>query len=352
VAALSIALLVSPNYLDKRDLVTRRLISLDAVTGKRIWQRDVSSTPPEGKFGRNSHATPTPVADDGLIAAAFGPVVATFDATGRRLWSVEFPNWTENSLYGAGSSPVIDAGVVFLSMDREYNGRQPSRVSAYSMATGRELWTRTPQFAHDSYVTPVIYDEGERKLLVTVTSRQITAYETATGEVVWVLKTPVSTPIPTPVIVDDRLYVTGGRGGSAYTAAYQLGQGAPPRELWRTQQSPADVSSPVVYDGKLFTITSIGVMVCYDADTGRILWRHRVGSGLGVFYASLVAASGKVYAVRSNGTTYVIAAEDTFRLIAESPLQEEVFASPAVAAGCLLVRTASALYCIGSERQP
>jgi outer membrane protein assembly factor BamB len=180
----------------------------------------------------------------------------------------------------------------------------------------------------------------------------MTAYEAATGEVVWTLKTPVSTPIPTPVIADGRLYVTGGRGGSAYTAAYQLRHGAPPKELWRSQQSPADVSSPVLYDGKLFTISSTGVMVCYDPDTGRIIWRHRVGSGLGVFYASLVAASGKVYAVRSNGTTYVIAAERRFRLIAESPLHEEIFASPAIAAGCLLVRTASALYCIGNEGQP
>jgi outer membrane protein assembly factor BamB len=91
------------------------------------------------------------------------------------------------------------------------------------------------------------------------------------------------------------------------------------------------------------------VMMCRDAESGRIIWRRRIGSGPGAFYASLVAADGKVYAVRSNGTTYVIAAEDTFRLVSESPLAEEVFASPAFAAGCLLLRTASALYCIANE---
>jgi outer membrane protein assembly factor BamB len=91
-------------------------------------------------------------------------------------------------------------------------------------------------------------------------------------------------------------------------------------------------------------------MVCYDAETGRVIWRHRLaGSGLGVFYASLVAADDKIYAVRSNGTTYVIAVGDSFRLIAESTLPEEIFASPAFAGECLFLRTTAALYCIGNR---
>jgi hypothetical protein len=74
-----------------------------------------------------------------------------------------------------------------------------------------------------------------------------------------------------------------------------------------------------------------------------------VGSGPGGFYASLVAADGKIYAPRSNGTTYVIAAEDEFRLISESVLPEEIFASPAITEDCLLLRTAAALYCVGDS---
>jgi outer membrane protein assembly factor BamB len=144
-----------------------------------------------------------------------------------------------------------------------------------------------------------------------------------------------------------RIYLTAGRGGGGFTAAYRLHPGAPPDELWVSRQSPADVSSPVLYKGRLFTISSTGVMVCYDAESGAIIWRQRIGSGLGVFYASLAAADDKIYAVRSNGTTYVIAAEDTFRLVSESSIDEEIFASPALAADCLFLRTVSALYCIG-----
>ena len=91
-------------------------------------------------------------------------------------------------------------------------------------------------------------------------------------------------------------------------------------------------------------------MVSYDARTGRTIWRHRLGSGAGNFYASLVAADDKVYAVSSGGTTYVIAANDNFRLVSESALPEPVFASPALTRDCLLLRTTSALYCVSSVK--
>ena len=77
-----------------------------------------------------------------------------------------------------------------------------------------------------------------------------------------------------------------------------------------------------------------------------------MGSGPGGFYASLVAADGKIYASRSNGTTYVLAAEDEFRLISESSLPEEMFASPAITEDCLLLRTVAALYCVGDTIRP
>jgi outer membrane protein assembly factor BamB len=90
-------------------------------------------------------------------------------------------------------------------------------------------------------------------------------------------------------------------------------------------------------------------MVSYDARSGQVIWRQRLNSAGGNFYASLVAADDKVYAVSSSGTAYVVAARDTFRLVSESALPEEVFASPAISARCLLLRTTSALYCIGTN---
>jgi outer membrane protein assembly factor BamB len=340
-------MIVSPNYLYRREMVTRRLVCLDLATGRRIWQRDVFSTPPEAKSAVNSYATPTPVIAGNTIVAAFGPGIAAFSADGARLWSTSFPRWIEGSVYGAGSSPVADNDTVYVTLDREYKAQRESRVVAYSLQRGDERWSTSSPFAHDGYTTPVIYGEGARRLLITHTSRTLVAYVASSGSIAWTVQTPIPTPIPSVVAEDGKLYVTGGMGGDGFTAAYRLRQDSVPDLLWANRKSPADVSSPVLYKGRLYTIRSTGIMVCYDAVSGRAIWRRRLGSGAGVFYASLVAADDRIYAVRSDGITYVIAAEDEFRLESESSLGEDIYASPAFATECLLLRTASALYCAG-----
>jgi outer membrane protein assembly factor BamB len=348
-ALLALAIFGTTNWLHGTETLTRRVVCFDVRTGERLWHTDVFTMPAETKATLNSHATPTPSVVNDLIVAAFGPGIAGVSSEGRLLWSRTFASWFENSVYGAASSPVTDGSAVYLANDREFEAREPSRVIAYSLRDGSELWNRTLPFAHDGYATPIIHGAGGAKLLLTVTSKHLVAYDLAGGAVVWKTRIPITQPIPSIVGDGDRLYVTGGRGAEGYTAAYRLRERQPPLELWRSHRTPGDVSSPVVYKGRLYTLSSSGVMVAYDAGSGEVRWRHRLGTGLGVFYASLVAVDDKLYAVRSNGTTFVVAAEDTFRLISESSLPEEMFASPAVARDCLLLRTVSALYCIAAD---
>jgi outer membrane protein assembly factor BamB len=344
-AMLSVALFASPNLLYQRDVITRRVVCLDARTGAELWHTDVFSTPPATKSALNSDATPTPIVVNDTLVVAFGPGMAALDLRGQVLWLKMFPGWIENSIYGAGSSPATDGLAVFMAADREYESAEESRVLAYSIRTGEEIWSDTPESAHDGYTTPVVYDDGYRKLLLTLTSGGIVAYNAASGRAAWRLQAPIHQPIPTLIVEEARMFVTGGIGGHGYTAAYDLGARGAPQELW-SNRNKADVASPVLYRGRLFTISSTGTMLGYDAASGRILWSRRIGSGPGAFYASLVAAAGKVYAVRSNGTTYVVAAADQFRMISESALPEEVFATPAVTDRCLLMRTVAAVYCI------
>ncbi len=351
-AVLALAMFASPNYLPPgKAVVTRRLVCLDAISGRKIWETDAFTTRPEATSALNSHATPTPSIAGDTIVAAFGPGLAAFNLDGRLLWSKMFPGWIEGSVYGAGSSPVIDGQAVFVTNDREYDAQRQSQVIAYSLKDGTEIWSQSPQFAHDGYATSVTHHDGDRKLLLALTAKTVAAYVASSGKEAWRLKIPVEVPIPSLVVDSNKLYVTGAVGGGGYTAAYALRQNAAPEELWASRRSPADVSTPVLHKGRLFTITSTGIMVCYDAESGAVIWKQRVGTGLGVFYASLVAAEDKVYAVRSNGTTYVVAAEDRFRLVSESSLPEEIFASPAFGADCLFLRTANAIYCIRGQTQ-
>ena len=66
-------------------------------------------------------------------------------------------------------------------------------------------------------------------------------------------------------------------------------------------------------------------------------------------YASAVAADGKIYFLKGDGTTYVLKAGEEFELIASNKLTEvsESFGgTPAISDGKLFIRSDKRLYCV------
>jgi hypothetical protein len=59
--------------------------------------------------------------------------------------------------------------------------------------------------------------------------------------------------------------------------------------------------------------------------------------------------SGKVYAASGEGTIVVLSAGDNLVVLARNSLGEEIFSTPAVAAGTLYVRTVRQLYAFGNK---
>jgi outer membrane protein assembly factor BamB len=86
-----------------------------------------------------------------------------------------------------------------------------------------------------------------------------------------------------------------------------------------------------------------GLLSCFDAATGKLLYRQRLGSG-GFFYASPVAGDGLVYAASYNGVVLVFQAGDQCRVLARNKLGEAIVATPALGDGKLYVRTEGHLY--------
>jgi outer membrane protein assembly factor BamB len=117
---------------------------------------------------------------------------------------------------------------------------------------------------------------------------------------------------------------------------------------WKKTRGLPYVPSPLHYDGRIYTIKSGGMSSCFDSTTGAEHWlEQRVGI-FGDFYATPVAAAGKVFITSQNGTVAVLAAGDTFQVIAKNTLGEPVFATPAIADGKIYIRTAGHLFCFGS----
>jgi outer membrane protein assembly factor BamB len=67
------------------------------------------------------------------------------------------------------------------------------------------------------------------------------------------------------------------------------------------------------------------------------------------YYASPVAADGKIFFVSRSGVAAVLKAGPDQELLAANELGDEVYATPAIADGRIYIRTRSTLYCFGRK---
>ena len=112
---------------------------------------------------------------------------------------------------------------------------------------------------------------------------------------------------------------------------------------WRESRSVAEVPSPLVCGGRVYMVKDGGILSCLDAQSGRLLYRTRLGP-TGAYFSSPVAGDGKIFAASYSGSLVVFAAGDAFQRLAVNDLQESILATPAIADGQLYVRTAQRLY--------
>jgi outer membrane protein assembly factor BamB len=123
-----------------------------------------------------------------------------------------------------------------------------------------------------------------------------------------------------------------------------------PRELWRYDKGFAGViPSPLLYDGVLYVIKNGGILTAFHPVTGEVLKAGRVRGALGGYSASPVAAEGKIFLLSEEGKLAVLRAGRDWDVLAVNDLAEGSFATPALSAGRIYVRTDEALYCFGSR---
>jgi outer membrane protein assembly factor BamB len=115
------------------------------------------------------------------------------------------------------------------------------------------------------------------------------------------------------------------------------------RVVWRARRALPEVPSPLCYRDRLYLVKDGGIASCYEAQTGKVVYRKRLGAG-GFYYASPVAGDGKIYAASEQGVVVVFRAGDRGEVLARNDVGEPILATPAFANGKLLVRTAGHLY--------
>ncbi len=78
-----------------------------------------------------------------------------------------------------------------------------------------------------------------------------------------------------------------------------------------------------------------------------MLKQGRLRGAVDSYFASPVAADGKVFFASRSGMVSVLKAGAEQEMLSVNDLEDEIYATPAIADGQIYIRTRGALYCFG-----
>jgi outer membrane protein assembly factor BamB len=114
-------------------------------------------------------------------------------------------------------------------------------------------------------------------------------------------------------------------------------------------RAPSNLSSPLVFNDRLYVVKSGGLSSCFDAVTGKPLWELTRLRTYGNYYASPIAADGKVFLASRNGFIVVLEDGPELKILAKNDMDEEIIATPAIADGRIFIRTRESIICVSNE---
>jgi outer membrane protein assembly factor BamB len=308
----------------------------------------------------NSYATPTPCIEEDFVYVHFGRygTACLSTITGQIIWSRT--DLQCEHIQGPASSPILYKNMLILHME----GTDVQYIIAIDKSSGETVWrTDRPEECYDSlewigkkaYITPLIVKVNGKDQLISNGAAVCIAYDPETGEEIWRIVQGEDSTIAMPSEEDGIIYfytsfVTppGGDPFAELLAVDPDGKGdiAATNIIWRVKSPVLQLLTPLVKDGLLYTIDSQGTMLCLNAKTGETVWSEKLK---GKYHSSPVSIASHVYFNSTRGETLVIKEGRELEVVAHNTLDGEIWATPAVVNGAILMRTSKYLYKIRQD---
>jgi hypothetical protein len=116
---------------------------------------------------------------------------------------------------------------------------------------------------------------------------------------------------------------------------------------WSHTKSVGRVSSPLLYEGLVYSVANGGILSAIDVETGTPAKTARLTGALDNYFSSPVLAEGKLYLTSEAGKVVVVRPGREWEILGVNDLGEETYATPALSGGRIYVRTAGAVWAFG-----
>ena len=345
----------------------RRIVCVNSEDGKIKWVKSFKSAL-HYIHRSNNYASSTPTADkDGVVTVWTTPktfIVTALDNDGEQMWQRDLGEY--KSAWGGCPSPIIVDDMVIIQNDQmnpqfmkdflpegtAVTEAGHSYAIAMDRTTGETRWMTDRKSVIASYATPCVRElpNGEKELVFVGAYNGMTGIDVETGKVNWLAEdTFPNRTVMSPVIAGDLIVGTSGLrtiGDRMVAIRPPDDKNDTPEVAYRIKKSIPLVPTVVYKDGLLFLTCENGAVSCVDAATGEYYWRERTG---GKFLGSPILVDDRLFCIDRRGDIFVLAAGKTFEILARNRLDDDSYATPAVANGTLYIRTTSELLSIGGK---
>jgi outer membrane protein assembly factor BamB len=388
----------------------RTVHCLDAATGKPIWSRSVEKARTENASRPNGPATCTPAAGGESLVVLFPDAgLFCYSASGTERWRVDVGPF--HSMHGIAASPVIEGNKVLLLADQLRGSFLAAYDLATGELAWKQ--ERLDGLTGAYSTPAVFTLPGGAAHVVASGPGELCGYLVATGQKAWSAPGLTNSPVSVPVVSGNRVFVCEpvgkaesismlapldankdgrlsleeakasvpmfrllermdtdwgngdgvvevsewdeafagfvNKGGLVAVELEDAGDAVKPRVQWSYLKTVPYVASPLVYEDVLYLAQDGGIVTTVDPKSGEILKRGRLKQGAKKFYASPVAADGKVFLLDTAGQMTVLRAGAQWEQLATAALGEPCFATPAICDARLYIRTQRKIYCFGKS---
>jgi outer membrane protein assembly factor BamB len=340
-----------------------RLLALDKATGKVLWNSlGHESVPKVARHTKATHCNSTPATDGKRIVAIFGSEgLFCFDVSGKLVWRKDLGAMDSGyfqvptAQWGFASSPIIHEGKVVVLCDVQ----KDSFLAVFDLADGKELW-RTPRKDVPTWSTPTVVTAGGRTQIAVNGWHHTGGYDFATGKELWKLDGGGDIPVPTPIFGHGLIYFTSAHGRMRPMRAIRAdatGDLTPdesgtlkPGVAWNHDRMGNYMQTPILIGDRVYGCSDVGLLSCFDAKTGKVLYSERVSKTSEGYTASPVSDGRHLYITSELGNVLVIPATDAFSIVAANKLDETCLSTPAISDGTLFFRTREKLVAVGTKK--
>lgn len=322
------------------------LLCLERATGTTVWQTELYKGPVGRMHPDNAPAAATPACDGERVFVPYQSdtaiITAAVGVDGKVLWNQMIAPY--NTIQGYSASPAFYKSAVLVPVE----GPKGCYLTALHRLSGEVVWRKAIRANNESYAPAQVRRVAGRDQLLLIGGLSTRAYDPENGALLWECDGPARTCVATPVVDRDTVYATGGYPGRQFIAIRADGTGDVTKShlTWTSDAKVGYVPSPVLYEGLLYAVADQGLMRCYEAKDGRVLWEQDFKSP---FYSSPTLAENRIYVFDRKGKGYIVPAGREAGTIITNELPSGVFATPVILDGRIYLRTLGDFYCIGEK---